>query len=461
MLMKQLLAEILQRVKPTKNELSEEKRVIRALLGKIKKIRGKHVGAAVYGSVGRGTQLAGDRDIDIFVMFPKELSREEFETEGLRIAKTVFRGHPFIEAYSEHPYLKCDYNGFDIEIIPAYRVSHPRHKLSAVDRTPFHHRYLQQRLSARQKDDVRLLKKFFKGIGVYGADVRHNGFSGYATELLILQYKTFPHAVARIAKWRTPVIIDHEHRQSPSNLVQRYANAPLILIDPTDEQRNVGAAVTDSTMRQTIAAAKAFLKKPDARFFFPNKPKAVSAIKLSKQLRRHPVLGLETAFDPHLHEDIFWGQLQHFTQKIAHQFAQHGFEVERFECYSDHQRQSVVFFELNTLKLPMLMQRTGPPVDNEPHVQRFLETHRGKIKKQTVRNGHVLITVPRENTDAVRLFKRIVAELIKTEKKPIQEILAKHHRVLDESSISEKYAKPTPFRDFATRFIYQKPIWKN
>jgi tRNA adenylyltransferase (EC 2.7.7.25) len=46
-------------------------------------------------------------------------------------------------------------------------------------------------LHREQKDEVRLLKKFMKGIGVYGAEIKVKGFSGYVAELLVYFYDSF------------------------------------------------------------------------------------------------------------------------------------------------------------------------------------------------------------------------------------------------------------------------------
>jgi tRNA nucleotidyltransferase (CCA-adding enzyme) len=459
--MNPLLSDILRELTPDREALSNERAVIRELLAKTRRAGKKHVGAAVYGSVGRGTQLAGDRDIDLFVLFPPTMPRDEFEQAGLDVGYRVFKGHPVRKAYSEHPYLRCTYKGFEVELIPAYRVTHPRHRQSAVDRTPFHHRYLMKKLSAKQKDQVRLLKRFLKGTETYGADLAHHGFSGYATELLILKYRTFSGAVNAIARWKMPVVIDLEHRQKPAELLARYPDAPLVLIDPTDADRNVGAALNAASFGRTVSAAQAFRQKPTQQFFYPNPPKPLAPTALSQLLKQRALLALETVFDPDLHDDVFWGQFQRVAQKIANELGQRGFEVKRFECYSDTQSESFAFFELETLRLPATMERIGPPLDRVDHVQRFLDAHRGKIRKKTVKDGHIVLVVPRPDTDAHAVLRGIVLDLLKTEKEPFRALLGKKHRVLGPSDLKARYPKPTPFRDFATRFIKPKPLWKN
>ena len=72
------------------------------------------------GSTARGTWLAGDRDIDLFVRVPTEYDRADLERIGLAIGHEVLpEGH---EEYAEHPYVTGEYDGFDVDLVPCYAV---------------------------------------------------------------------------------------------------------------------------------------------------------------------------------------------------------------------------------------------------------------------------------------------------------------------------------------------------
>ncbi|MEF8886126.1 MAG: nucleotidyltransferase domain-containing protein, partial [Haloarculaceae archaeon] len=61
------------------------------------------VEVVLVGSTARDTWLAGDRDVDLFVRFPTEYSREELAAFGLQVGHAVLPdGH---EEYAEHPYV--------------------------------------------------------------------------------------------------------------------------------------------------------------------------------------------------------------------------------------------------------------------------------------------------------------------------------------------------------------------
>jgi tRNA nucleotidyltransferase (CCA-adding enzyme) len=80
--------------------------------------------------------------------------------------------------FAEHPYIRGDFKGYHVEIIPCYLVENGSKHISAVDRTPFHDSFVKKNLGNRQSE-VRLLKQFMKGIGCYGAEIRSS-----ATDLL-------------------------------------------------------------------------------------------------------------------------------------------------------------------------------------------------------------------------------------------------------------------------------------
>lgn len=178
------------------------------------------------GSTARGTWLSGDRDIDLFVRFPADLDREELEAYGLEVGHAVLPdGH---EEYAEHPYVKGDYDGFDVDLVPCYDVPSASDIRSAVDRTPFHNAYLTERLDDDLAADVRVFKRFLKGIDAYGSDLRTEGFSGYLAELLVVGHGGFEPLLRAAADWSPQVEFDPEDHGT-----RRFSD-PLVVIDPTD-----------------------------------------------------------------------------------------------------------------------------------------------------------------------------------------------------------------------------------
>src|SRR3989338_9755683 len=131
--MQKLHRKVLDKITPSAAEYRAELALGDKLIDKIKSMEGKHIDVILAGSLARNTHLKGDRDIDIFVLFPKHLSREEFVAEGLRIGKRVLKGYKWFEAYSEHPYLRANVDGYDVEIVPSYKIANASELKSAVD----------------------------------------------------------------------------------------------------------------------------------------------------------------------------------------------------------------------------------------------------------------------------------------------------------------------------------------
>ena len=146
----------------------------------------KDLDAEVHGSFRKGTWLKGDTDVDLFVFYPRSVGKEYLAREALREILDRLQGLRTRLAYAEHPYVIVEVDGVEVDVVPALRVESGDQAITAVDRTPFHTRYVTSRLSDEGKDQVRLLKRFLKGIGVYGAEIRVMGFSGYVAELLTI-----------------------------------------------------------------------------------------------------------------------------------------------------------------------------------------------------------------------------------------------------------------------------------
>src|SRR5436305_419184 len=211
------------------------------------------------GSVAKGVHLTGT-EIDIFVTFPPDTPREVLEREGLALGDVLERP---VRMYAEHPYTRGWYGGFEVEIVPWYRITHATQRMSAVDRTPLHVDYVLGHVKEGQTKEVRLLKAWAEGIGVYGAEAKVLGFSGYLCELLILKYASFRGVLDSSLSWRPGTVIVLEGPPA------RTFPEPLIVVDPVDPNRNVASAVGIEQLATFVHAAREYLASPSERFFFP------------------------------------------------------------------------------------------------------------------------------------------------------------------------------------------------
>jgi tRNA nucleotidyltransferase (CCA-adding enzyme) len=335
------------------------------------------------GSTARGTWTSGDRDVDLFVRFPPALDRDRLEEYGLRIGREVLpAGH---EEYAEHPYMKGTFEGYDVDLVPCYRVDSAQEIRSAVDRTPFHTTYLKSRIDADLAGAVRLAKQFLKGIGAYGSDLRTRGFSGYLTELLLLEYGGFRAFLERAAAWRPPVELD------PEDHADAAFDDPLAVVDPTDPERNVAAVVSAENVARLQHHARAFLADPRETVFFPSPPDPLDAEAVREHVERRRTTPLAIRFDaPDLVEDQLYPQLRRSRQGLIRGLETEGFRVLRSDAWAatsgaetDAGREAgqtefgdaVLFFELAVAELPAVERHGGPPVAAREHAKSFYGTY--------------------------------------------------------------------------------------
>ena len=364
-----VVASVRERVDPT----PEERRALAATAGRLADraraaIADLDVDADVVqvGSTARGTWVAGDRDIDLFVRFPADLPREDLEAHGLDVGKAVLPdGH---EEYAEHPYVKGEFEGYDVDLVPCYRLEAATDIQSAVDRTPFHNDYLLDRLDDDLAGDVRLFKQFLKGVGVYGSNLRTQGFSGYLAELLVVEYGGFRETLEAARDWHPKVVLDPEDHQAED------FDDPLVVVDPTDPERNVAAVVSETNVAVLQHHAREFLDHPSEDPFEANDPEPLDEAAVRAHLDRRGTTPLAVVFDaPALVDDQLYPQLYRSRDGLARGLREYGFDVLRAATWADER--AVLFAELAVAELPAVERHEGPPVHVADHARGFYEKY--------------------------------------------------------------------------------------
>jgi len=186
----QVKEKALEEYYPGQEELDEAQQIF----GRISSVINQKYGLESHfaGSASRETCRKGDKDIDVFVLFPEDTSRQELEEKGLKIGRYVFEefdGEHHVE-YAEHPYTKGEIMGHEVEIVPCIDTD-PEDITSSVDRTPHHTRWVKENLDKQQRKDVVALKAFLEAQGLYGSSLKTQGFSGYLCEILVVYYGSF------------------------------------------------------------------------------------------------------------------------------------------------------------------------------------------------------------------------------------------------------------------------------
>ncbi len=263
---------VLKEVKPTAAEARELTVKINAVMGRLKKVVPGNVEIMVAGSAARGTNLRGNSDIDIFLLFNNPVPKSRMESVAIDVAKKMVKGkknESYIVRYAEHPYARLflDGVGLRVDLVPAYKIESVKDKLTSVDRTQLHNEFVKSALSQRQQDDVRILKALLRFHGIYGAEAKVEGFSGYLCELLTYSYGSFSKLLLGMANAKPPVVINlSDGQHDPAKLVKVFGKK-LIVIDPTDEDRNVAANVSDESFARFALLCRVLLLWPTEKNF--------------------------------------------------------------------------------------------------------------------------------------------------------------------------------------------------
>lgn len=346
------------------------------------------------GSTARGTWLAGDRDIDLFVRFPTDYDRAELERLGLAIGHEVLPdGH---EEYAEHPYVTGEVDGFAIDLVPCYAVDNATAIRSAVDRTPFHTQYIDARLDDDLARDIRVFKRFLKGIDAYGSDLRTEGFSGYLAELLVVEYGGIKPLLQAAADWHPPVTLDPESHGTES------FDDPLTVIDPTDPERNVAAVLSATNLARLQHYARDLLADPREGIFFQSEPTSLDRQAVRVHLADRETTAAAIIFEtPDIVEDQLYPQLRKSLAGVVDGLERHEFGVIRSTTFADADR-SVLLVELTDTTRPAIERHGGPPVAVRDHAEGFFESY---VDDDTVYGPFLdgdryVVERPREVTDA-------------------------------------------------------------
>jgi len=417
------------------------------------------------GSVAKGTWLSGEPDIDVFMRLPKTIPRASLGDVSLRIARKATMGSKHIERFAEHPYLEAVVDKTRVNIVPCYDVKKGEWQ-SATDRTPFHTDYVNGHLDAKMRGEVRLLKKFMKGIGVYGAEIKIGGFSGYLCELLILHYGSFENTLKSFAQHRQRIVVDIEnHYEQRENELGLLFKEPLVIVDPVDKGRNVASAVQPQKLYTLVAASRAFLKKPSLSFFYQSETKPLSAQEMKRKLeKRGSALVFLTFGKVDVVPDILWGQLYKSQRSLRKLIQINDFRLLRDFVWSDEQTVNMFVFELEARNLSSVKKHLGPPLGKESECEKFLKKHlynSGTVSGPYIEDGRWVVEVQRRYTDAVALLKDKLGDGGRNAgaAEQISRKLRKGFSVFVNGEIVEVCRKNREFAKMLTEFLSGRPKW--
>jgi len=437
----------LSRVKPSRGEVSRLKTAVALLEDKAKnEVKGKGIEVQLVGSVAKDTYLKDSIDIDLFLLFPPSTDWNELEAEGLSIGKRVLEKWEL--KYAEHPYIHGDFGGYEVDVVPCYKVGSAKNILSAVDRTPFHTQYINAALKRRQRNQVRLLKQFLKGIGIYGAGAEADGFSGYLCELLILRYGSFKKVLDHAPKWSKEGLTLTEG--SPSKF-----DSSLVFIDPVDPNRNVAAAVTGRSLEIFEKASDAYLEDPSIRFFFPLEPKPLNVEEIRSRLgREERLIGFEVKV-PVISSEILLPQIKKAERNARSLLEENGFNC-KHALHTLAGSKTLFLFELESVVLSEPLLHRGPLAKDEENSKKF--TERWTKNKRTIKGPYVegkrwVVEIEREFSNAYDLLNKKLMKI--NLGKNIKPQIKEGYDLLRQEDLFKE-----PYRRFVGKLIEAKYPWE-
>jgi tRNA nucleotidyltransferase (CCA-adding enzyme) len=461
-------ASVLEKVTPGKQKRAEivalaaklEERVVSA-----SRKLGIKVEVRIEGSVAKDTWLADEPEIDIFMRVSPRIPRESLGDVCLRAAEKATEGYMQIKSFAEHPYLEAIVDGVTVNIVPCYSVKRGEW-LSATDRTPFHTDYIKKHLGEQLHGEVRLLKRFMKGIDVYGAEIKVGGFSGYLCELLVLHYGGFLKTLEAFAGHKHRIVVDIEnHYRNRDGELKLLFKEPLVVVDPVDSGRNVASAVQTEKLYSFVAAARAFLKAPDEAFFYPPETVPLTVNELVSRLKGRGLALVFVAFGPvKAVPDVLWGELYKSQRSLRKLVQINDFNVLRDFAWSDEEHLNMFVFELEQRVISTVKKHLGPPLDKKSECERFLDKHASNpatVSGPYVEGGKWVVLLLRKFTDVVALLNdRLkiggknagVAE-------QMSQVLRKGFKVYVNEEVAGIYARNKAFAEFLTDFLSGRPKW--
>jgi len=396
-------SEVLKAIKPSPAQDRKVAATVEELSKKVTaaaRKAGVHIEPMLVGSVAKGTHLR-DPDIDLFMMFPESTPPEVLKAKGLEIGRAVICGR---EHYAQHPYVRGEFKGFQVDLVPCYRIRDTRHRMSAVDRTPFHTEFVKKNLKKSQADEVRLLKRFMKGVECYGAEAKVQGFSGYLCELLVMRFGTFRGVLEAASRWKAG-----ESLELPGYEGKEF-DEPLTFVDPVDPSRNVASAVSMETLLRFVLASREYLKSPSIKFFFPTERRPWTADKI-REVAGPRLRNIVSVVFPKLDlvDDVLYPQLRKSLTSMTSLLAHADFEVEKTTIHVDSETHLLI--ELANISLPRQRKHRGPPVNSE-NVNEFLAKWNSLgASKPYVESGRWYVMVERDYDRADALLSAKLGEI--------------------------------------------------
>ena len=182
----------------------------------------------------------------------------------------------------------------------------------------------------------------------------------------------------------------------------RKFETPIVIIDPIDRNRNLGAAISIQNVTNFILIARNFLKKNSISYF-----KEKSGNKISAELAKN-VLIINFKYKKRS-DDIIYGQIKRAVSSIESQMVKEGFNVLRSDVVAYDENKADLLFLLESLTISKNRIRTGPDVFSSDFSSKFIHINSKKSKLMwTDKDGKLQSIQTRRYEDAKSYLKDLI-----------------------------------------------------
>ncbi|MBU0756833.1 MAG: CCA tRNA nucleotidyltransferase [Nanoarchaeota archaeon] len=356
------------------------------------------------GSVAKGTFLKDDYDVDLFVKFDFEKYKDKDISKFL---ENVLSNYKSLEKlHGSRDYFQVLVSDITYELVPVIDICDPKEALNVTDMSPMHVTWVKKNIREGMQDDIRLTKKFCKGIGVYGAESYISGFSGHVIDILILNYGSFLELLEKAALWKPKVIIDVEKHYKKNEVLFELNRSktlgPLVVVDPVLQNRNASAALSLEKFDIFRKKAKEFMKNPSRDFFFRE---IVTPDSLNKKAGKNIVIAFGA--DPGKGKvDVLGSKLLKAFDHILVAFQKNDFLVKESGWEWDKKDSALFWFIIDPKPLEAVEEILGPPEKIKEHAAAFSK----KYKDVFTERGKLHARIRRKYTKAEQLAENILKD---------------------------------------------------
>jgi len=245
--------------------------------------------------------------------------------------------------------------------------------------------------------------------------------------VLISYFGSFEKTIKKISGLKKGQIIGKSTRKFDS---------PVVIIDPVDDNRNLGTAISMDNLGRFVLASRVFLKKPSKKFF--KKPVSKCIMKNNDK-----IVVVQFKFKARS-DDIIWGQIKRASNALKTQLELGGFTVLRNSSVKDEKENAALVFLLHAKKIENSLVRSGPEISSKEHCEKFIAANLKKSQLMWINEEGKMQSLQKRKHDDVKLFLRdILKNNLKNSGIPkgLEKDFKKGVKIIDANKVSTKSIK--------------------